>query len=235
MSTSRSLFALVLLATPACGTTYVTAASVPAEHTITVNGSASVDVVPDEACVELTLAARDASMPVAHAALLTQSSALGAELRQRTELVVEHGSIAYTPEYDVDGSRSRLARYVASEQVNVRVRDFGRIADVIGRAAAHGLDRVGVVYYSTQIATRKTEVRAHALEAARDKARAMTGALGVSLGDVITIVEGEGHGNGQTGAVSYLDRASVDRRPDVPAPPGAIPLAMNVSVVYRVR
>ncbi|HEY1957446.1 MAG TPA: SIMPL domain-containing protein [Polyangiaceae bacterium] len=236
MSRTRALLTtLTLLVTPACGTTYVTAQSVPTEHTITVDGSASADVVPDEACIELTLAARDASMPAAHAALVAQSSALGAELRQRSELVVENGSIAYTPEYDTDAGRARLARYVASEQVNVRVRDFGRIADVIGRGAAHGLDRVSVTYYSTKIASRKSEVRAHALEAAREKARMMTSTLGVSLGDVITIVEGDAHGNGQTGAASYLDRASVDRVPDVPAPPGAIPLAVNVSVVYRVR
>ncbi len=226
---------LLLLLTPACGATYVTAQAVPAEHTITVGGSASLDVVPDEACVELTLAARDASMPAAHAALVTQSTALLAELRQRPELVVERGAITYTPEYDTDGGRSHLARYAASHQVNVRVRDFARIADVIGRAAAHGLDRVGVVYYSTQVASRKAEVRTQALEAARDKARAMSGALGVSLGDVITIVEGEGRGNGQTGAVSYLDRAAADQIPDVPAPPGAIPLSMSVSVVYRLR
>jgi uncharacterized protein YggE len=225
----------ILLLTPACGATYVTAQSLPTEHTITVGGSASVDIVPDEACVELTLAARDASMPAAHGALVTQSGALLAELRQRPELVVEPSEITYTPEYDTDAGHAHLARYVASEQVNVRVRDFTRIADVIGRAATHGLDRVGVVYYSTQVASRKAEVRTHALEAARDKARAMTGALGVSLGDVVTIVEGEGRANGQTGAMSYLDRAAVDKMPDVPAPPGAIPLSMSVSVVYRLR
>jgi uncharacterized protein YggE len=218
------------------GPTYLTAQSVPPEHTITVGGSASLDIVPDEACVELTLAARDASMPPAHATLVASNGALLAELRQRQGLVVEQGAESYATEYDTDpGGRSHLARYVASIQVNVRTRDFAQIPDVIGRASPRGLERVAVVYYSTQIVARKAEVRAHALEAAQEKARAMTAALGVSLGDVVTIVEGEGHTNASVGVGNYLERGAVDKTSDTPAPPGSIPLSMNVSVVYKLR
>ena len=232
--TKRICAALLLVSSSACST-YVTAPAVPAEHTITVAGSASLDVVPDEACVELTLTTRDPSMPVAHAALASATAELSKELQSQSGLAVERGSATYTPEYDVEAGRSRLARYAASNQVNVRLRDFARIPDVIGRAALHALDRVSVVYYSTTVASKKAEVRAHALEAARDKARAMTTALGVRLGDVVTIVEGDSRANGSTGSLSYLERASVDRASDVPAPPGAVPLSVNVNVVYRLR
>ena len=54
----------------------------------------------------------------------------------------------------------------------MRTRDFAQIPDVIGRASARGLDRVNVVFYSTQVVSKKAEVRAHALEAAHEKARA---------------------------------------------------------------
>ena len=231
---TKRICAAILVFTSACST-YVTAQSLPPEHTITVAGSASLDVVPDEACIELTLTTRDASMPAAHAALASATAELSKELQSQSGLVVERGAVTYTPEYDVDGGRSRLARYAASSQVNVRVRDFARIPDVIGRAALHALDRVSVVYYSTTVASKKAEVRAHALEAAHDKARAMTSALGVSLGDVVTVVEGDARANGSTGSSSYLERASVDRASDVPAPPGAVPLSVSVNVVYRLR
>lgn len=230
----RICVAMLVLASSGCST-YVTAHAVPPERTVTVGGSASVDVVPDEACVELTLTTRDASMPVAHSALASASAELSKELQSQSGLVVERGAVTYSPEYDVEGGRSRLARYATSNQINVRLRDFARIPDVIGRAAHHELDRVSVVYYSTTIAAKKSEVRTRALEAANEKARAMTSALGVSLGDVVTVVEGEGHANGSTGANSYLERASVDRASDVPAPPNAVPLSMSVNVVYRLR
>ena len=229
---TKGICTIVLLLTSACST-YVTAKSAPAERTVTVAGSASVDVVPDEACVELTLTTRDASMPVAHSALAAATAELSKDLQALHALTVERGEITYSPEYDVESGRSRLARYAASSQVNVRLRDFAQIPTVIGRAASHSLDRVSVVYYSTTIASKKAEARAHALEAASDKARAMTSALGVRLGDVVTIVEGEGHANGATGSGSYLERASVDRASDVPAPPGAVPLSVSVNVVYR--
>jgi uncharacterized protein YggE len=231
---TKRICATILVLVSGCST-YVTAQSVPPEHTIAVAGSASVDVVPDEACVELTLTTRDASMPAAHASLASATAELSKDLQSQSGLVVERGAVTYAPEYDVEGGRSRLARYAASSQVNVRTRDFARIADVIGKAATHALDRVSVVYYSTTIASKKAEVRAHALEAARDKAKAMTSALGVGLGDVVTVVEGDGHANGSTGSMSYLERASVDRASDIPAPPGAVPLSINVNVVYRLR
>jgi uncharacterized protein YggE len=232
--TKRFCAAVLVVLTSGCST-YVTAHSLPTERTVTVGGTASVDVVPDEACVELTLTTRDAAMPAAHASLASASAELSKELQSQSGLVVERGAVSYSPEYDVESGRSHLARYAASNQINVRLRDFARIPDVIGRAAHHELDRVSVVYYSTTIAAKKAEVRAHALEAANDKARAMTSALGVSLGDVVTVVEGEGHANGGTGSNSYLERASVDRASDIPAPPGAVPLSVSVNVVYRLR
>ena len=227
----------VLSLLAACGgPTYLSPQTVPAENTITVGGSASLDVMPDEACVELTVTARDAAMLAAHAALVANSDALLADLRQRPGLVVEQGAVSYGTEYDNDsGGRSHLARYVASAQVNVRTRDFAQIADVIARAAPRGLERVGVVYYSTQIVSKKVEVRAHALEAAREKARAMTATLGVSLGDVVTIVEGDSHTNSSVGTGNYLERGAVDKASDTPAPPGAFPLSGSVSGGYRLR
>jgi uncharacterized protein YggE len=78
---------------------------------------------------------------------------------------------------------------------------------------------------------RKAVVRVRALEAAREKARAMTEALG----DVVTIVEGDSHTNAAVGVGSYLERSAVDKAPDAPAPPGAIPLSTSVTVVYRLR
>jgi uncharacterized protein YggE len=232
------LSAALLLLLSACATEplLLSTQSGPPEHTITVNGSASSDVMPDEACVELTLTARDATMAGAHAALVANNDALVAELRGRPGLAVEPGAPSYGAEYENDGSgHSHVARYFASTQVNVRTRDFTQVPDVIGRAAARGLERVGVVYYSTQIAGKKAAVRTEALEAAQQKALAMSAALGVHLGEVVTIVEGGSSGNGSVGGNSYLERAAVDKTPDAPAPPGSIPLSTAVTVVYRLH
>lgn len=216
--------------------TYITAHAAPAERTITVSGTARVELVPNEACIELTLASRDAEMPTAHARLSAGLTALLADLRADDTLRVEQGAVRYAPNYESDSlGRSHIVGHVATAQVNVRTRDFGRIPDVVGHAAARGLDRVDVVFYATDLVARKAAVRTQALEAARAKAGSMAETLGVSLGDVVTITEGESRTNATIEVANYAAPATTDAVPDAPAPPGAIPLTMTVGVVYRLR
>jgi len=239
----RALIALLALAavSPACapppGPTYVTAEAAPRDRTITVGGSARLELLPDEACIEMIIVARDVAMPKAHARLQEGVTPLLAELRASAGLVVEQGPVRYAPEYESDGhgGPSRLVRHAATAQINVRTKDFARIPDVVGRAAARGLDRVEVVFYSTAMVASKADLRKRALEAAHDKAKAMAETLGVTLGEVVTITEGDARTSSSVGAGNYLDRGAVDAAPDAPAPPGAIPLFTNVGVVYRVK
>lgn len=223
----------------ACGggaPTYITAAAAPPERTITVSGTARVELTPDEACIELTLAQRDPSMPAAHRRLADGVTALLADLHPTPELRVEQGATRYEPQFESDGlGRSRLVGHVATAQVNVRVRDFARIPEVVGLASTRGLDRVSVVFYSTQLVARKTEVRRQALEAARTKATAMADTLGVSLGDVETLTEGEARTDANVVVTNYMASATTDAMPDAPVPPGSIPLTVSVGVVYRLR
>jgi len=206
------------------------------DHTIAVGGSARVEIVPNEACIELTLAERDAAVPAAHARLVDDETALLSDLKRDTSLVIEESATTYEPEYETDhDGHSHLAHHVASVRLNVRTRDFARIPDVIGHAAARGLDRVGVVYYSTDIVASRAAVRKRALEAARDKALDMAKTLDVELDGVVSIAEGETDAATSVSTATYLERGRVDSAPDVPAPPGSIPLSMSVNVVYRLK
>lgn len=222
---------------PAPSPVHVSTEPASRDRTITVSGSARLEVVPDEACIEMTLVGRDAAMPKAHQRLREGVGPLLAELKKIPGLVVEEGPTRYAPEYESDGhgGAARLVRHAASAQINVRTSDFGRIPDIVGRAASQGLDRVEVVLYSTTMVARKAELRARALELAQQKAQAMATALGVSLGEVVTITEGEARSSAAVGVTNYLDRGNVDAAPDAPAPPGAIPLFTSVGVVYRVK
>src|SRR5690242_189620 len=93
---SLALLSLVALF-PACaappGPTYVTAQAAARDRTITVGGTAKLELVPDEACIEMTIAAHDASMPKAHARLRSEVDPLLSELREAKALVVEPGAV----------------------------------------------------------------------------------------------------------------------------------------------
>src|SRR5687768_1455442 len=96
---SPLLLCLATVVTAGCGggPTYVTAQPAPETRTITVSGMARVELTPDEACVELTLASRNASMPVAHRELEAGLTALLAELRADRALRIERGTTRYAP------------------------------------------------------------------------------------------------------------------------------------------
>jgi len=226
-------FVLVLAACGGGTPTYISTTAQPPQRSITVSGTARVELTPDEACIELTLAARDASMPAAHTRLEAGMTALLADLRADHDLRVEQGAVRYAPDYQNDGmGRMHLVGHVATAQVNVRVRDFQKIPEVVGKAAPRGLDRVDVVFYATDLVSRKEEVRRHALEAAHAKADTMASTLGVHLGDVQTITESGASTEVNISVANYVAAATTDALPDQPPVPGSIPLTISVGVVY---
>ena len=205
-------------------------------RSLRVVGTARVDLVPDEACIELTFAARDPAMTKAHAALSAEVSAFERSVDSKSGLRLEQGATRYQAEYAPIDSGRRLSGYYASQQLNVRTKDFDRIPEVVGLAAAHGLDAVQVVYYDTAMVEQKVELREAAIRAAREKAEAMAAGFGVRLGAVRTVRESSGSSGGSFGANVnvYAPGPEVD---DVSAPtaPGSIPLTLGVEVEFDLQ
>lgn len=205
-------------------------------RSLTVTGTARVDLVPDEACVELTFAARDPAMGKAHANLVAHVEAFQRAVGSKSGLRLEQGATRYDAEYAPIDSGRRLSGYHASQQLNVRTKDFDRIPDVVGLAAEHGLDAVQVVYYDTAAVERKSELRAAAIRAAREKAEAMASGFGVKLGAVRTVREGEGASGGRFGAnVNFYAAAPEVDTVSAPVAPGSVPLTLSVEVEFDLQ
>ncbi len=220
----------------ACGvpeTTYVSA-SPAATRSVSVRGSAQLELAPDESCVELTLTARREAIDVSHAELTRQVDALLEVLGEDDAIRTERGAIRYAPFYTNvrSGETRRIAGHVASAQINVRTKDFERIPVVVAHAASRGLERVDVVFYSTELVERKAALRRQALEVARDKAREMADTLDATLGHVVSISEGHTATNVPTVTMNMLVPSPADAAVGQPAPPGAIPLSISMDVVY---
>ena len=226
---------LVACGTPA--TTYVSAASAPPERSVAVTGTARVDLVPDESCIELTLSVRDSAISVSHEGLMAHVSSLLEALGEDDSLRVERGAIRYAPYYeDIDAGYPRTRRvtgHAATARINVRTQDFERIPGVVSLAATRGLERVDVVFYSTELVARKAALRRQALEAARDKADDMAGTLGTSIGEVISIREAGASNSAQVAMLNvYTPTPQTDSTPSLPPQPGSIPLTLSVDIVY---
>lgn len=231
---SRLLSIVFLVACGGPGTTYITASTPPPPRSVSVTGTARIELAPDETCIELTLTARNEAISTSHAALMTHVDALLAALGDDESLNVERGAIRYSPGYGDhrSGQPRRIVEYIASAQVNVRTQNFDRIPTVVAEAATRGLERVDVVFYSTELVARKAALRRQALEAARDKADDMAVTLGASLGEVTSIREGGTSTNTQITMANYVASPQTDSTPSEPPQPGSIPLSISVAVVY---
>ncbi|MCB9689990.1 MAG: SIMPL domain-containing protein [Alphaproteobacteria bacterium] len=232
----RPFRALLLSTLCACAPptpTWVAVDGAAPVRTLSVVGTARLDLVPDEACVELTFAARDPSMAKAHQALRADVEAFTTAMASVSSARLEQGATRYETETASDDfGRRRPAGYRASQQINVRTKDFDQIPDVVGRASVRGLDAVQVVTYDTAMVERKAELREAAMRAAKEKAAAMAAGFGASLGPVRTVREGSGSSGGfGANVTNYVVRSDVD---DVQPPmaPGTLPLTLSVQVEF---
>ncbi|MCA9490724.1 MAG: SIMPL domain-containing protein [Myxococcales bacterium] len=232
----RHLRTILLSTVCACAPatpTYVSVDGAAPVRTVSVVGTARLEVVPDEACVELTFAARDPSMAKAHGALTTDVKAFTTSVSSMSSVRLEQGATRYETETVADDyGRRRPAGYRATQRINVRTKDFDQIPEVVGLAASRGLDAVQVVTYDTAMVERKTELRELAMLAAREKAAAMAAGFGATLGPVRTVREGSGS-SGAYGAnvANFVARPDADD-PGTPMAPGAVPLTLSVQVEF---
>lgn len=220
----------------ACGAPanhYVTTDSPPPPRNVSVTGTARLDLVPNESCVELTLSANNVAISDSHEELMRHMNSLFDALDDDA-LTVERGAIRYSPYYEDhhSGRVRHIAGHTATAQINVRTQDFERIPEIVARAATRGLERVNVQFYSTEMVAQKAALRRLALEAARDKAADMADTLGTSVGMVISIRETAASTQNRPALANMVVATPTGAAPPQPPQPGSIPLSISVNVVY---
>lgn len=242
---SRSLtapLALTLAALAACGrgpgTTTVSCAATPAAAEpragITVTGTASLEIVPDTADLSMTLTA-EASRPgaAAKAVRARQAQVTGqlAALAARPEITLSHVSVS--PLYEEKTGRVRA--YEAAITLTVSTGDFDQVAELMEVGAVAGGTRMSTTFRTRDLTGLKAKVRDQALAAVKAKAEQTTKALGVKLGQVVSITEDVGTpwygGNAMVNNVQSFQPAPADDagtlRPD------AQKLTLTVTVGYE--
>lgn len=165
--------------------------------TVTVLGSASVRVRPDQAQIQLEVAKVERHPDDAHQDVAVRSGRLDALLDElgvpKTQRTTTGVSVA--PQQSWSGSRWERKGWRASNRIVVRLED----ASVAGRLIADAVDRAeatvgGPWWVVTPAHPQRMEACTQAALQARGKAEAYAAALGLRLGRVTEIREpGTGH------------------------------------------
>lgn len=225
----RIIFAIVLLLAGAAS-----ADDAPV-RTISVSGEGVVTATPDMAALTIGVS-REARLPgealagVAEgvAAVFATLDAAGIEPRDR-----QTTGLSLQPRWEqAQGqTRPRIAGYVASNQVTVRVRDLEALGALITDTVGEGANNLsGLAFVLADPAPLEAEARRLAVREAKAKAELYAEAAGVDLGALVTIADGGSFMPRQ--APMMADMAM--RSEAMPVAEGELEVRASVSMVYAI-
>lgn len=170
---------------------------------ITVSAEAEVKVVPDEVVFELEVETIDKDLVTAKAQNDERVKKILDLARgyQIAPQLIQTDYISIEPRYEFEGGRREddddkpLKRtfigFVVSKEITVVLKDLTRFDNLLSEIVRVGITRISNVQFrSTRIREFRSQARLLAMNAAQDKARAMTREIGQEIGKAVSIREG---------------------------------------------
>lgn len=174
---------------------------------ISVSGKAEIQVVPDEAILSLDFTKLDKDLQIAKK-LNDESVGKILDLTRRFGIAppdvnttgisvdMKYESIRDPKNrvYDEDGDeigKKVFKGYEVSKTIVVRLRDISKFEDFFNETLKTGLTEVNKVSFETsKLREVKDQARDMAMKAAKEKATAMAGSIGQTIGKAVKITEG---------------------------------------------
>jgi uncharacterized protein YggE len=200
-------------------------------HTLTVQGSGKVTVVPDVARVYLGVTLTKPTVKEARDAAAKAMTNVIAAIKGLgvADADLQTTGLSLSARY-ANGSSTKIVGYVISEQVQVTVRDLDKAGDVVDVATAKGATDVnGISFELADPAKAMDDARAAAIAAARTSGLAMAGAAHVTLGAVVSISDGSAPSPIYYGAAGAAPAADLR----TPVQPGTQDVSAMVTVVFE--
>lgn len=204
------------------------------QRTVSVSGRGAVQVVPDQAVLELSVVTWNASVSKAseeNALLMSQvQSALESKGVTKDSYSTSNYSIRRDMSY-VDG-RSVPGDYIASNVLNVVLSDITKVGEIIDVAISAGANELSSLSFTVSDSSPyMEEARRLAVEQARSKAEVLAETAGAKLGRVMQITE-------QSYAQPlYKSNFSVmaDATAATPVQAGKQDITVSVNVLYELQ
>lgn len=205
-----------------------------APATITVTGEGTVTAAPDLATVSLgvttqgeTAAEAMAANTAALTAVLDRVKAAGVEDRD-----IQTSTLNLNPNWsNSDGSSMPVIQgYVATNVLQIRVRDLPKLGEVLDAAITDGANTLnGISFGLAEPEPAMDEARKAAVAKARARAELLTGAAGVGLGRIVSISE-SGY---MPPMPMYRMEAALAEAP-VPVEGGEVGVSASVTVTWEI-
>lgn len=210
---------------------------------VNVSGYGEVKVQPDEINLQVAVETRDQSLDnaknqndknVASILAYLKKSGVDAKYVQTTYMNVQ-------PIYSGEFGQATPNVYVASKTINVLIKNVSRFDELLSGIYKAGANRVdGIDFKTSDLQKHREQARKLAIQAARQKAVALTGELGAKVGRVYAINEG---GSNYPGPIAYgraankmMESAAFDAGSNGPTISlGQIVVSANVDVSFLIE
>jgi uncharacterized protein len=199
------------------------------ENGITVQGTASVKAVPDQATLWIGVESQGETARAALAANAAEMRRVLAALRGAGATDLKTQYVSLSPRYVDNGG---VQGYSAHNSVSATIAQLARTGAVIDAAVGAGANQISGPNLTHSDPDRLyRQALAAAVADARTKAQALAGAANVSLGRVTAVVEA---GSAPTPMPLEAKTAAADQAVSTPIEPGQGEVGATVSVTFAV-
>jgi uncharacterized protein len=185
MRLSNLLFVVVLAA--------ASASAQAADKLVTVTGEASISVAPDTAVIRIGVTSQGKTAKDASDANAREMTAVLSAIKANgiAERDVQTSRLSLQPQYDPNkGGTAHLLGFQVTNQLSVRIREIGKLPDLLDRAVAAGANEMsGIEFIVSEQSKLLDQVRAEAIADARRKVELYAKAAGIKVGHVVAITE----------------------------------------------
>jgi uncharacterized protein YggE len=172
----------------------------PAPNVVVASGEHRIKVAPDQAWAVVALQTRDAKAPEARRLAAAAMTTVTAALRNTGLAADGIQTIGFSlqPEYEYVNNRQRMKGFLVSNQVQVRIDDVSKVADVLDAVGSLSLPAsstitiAGLRFDLKNRAAVERDALKGAVEDAMARAKSMAAGAGLSLGRTLRIEESGG-------------------------------------------
>lgn len=202
--------------------------------TITVTGSATVNVVPDVATISLGVTSTGDTAAAAMAANNDAVSAVIARLiaAKVADRDMQTSSLSVNPNWvtNAAGNGQEVKGYVASNMLTVRIKALETTGEILDAAITDGANTLnGLSFGLADQRPVEDEARKAAVADAVAKAKLLAEAAGEKLGPIVSITEGGGY----QPPVPMMTKMAGDSA--VPVAAGEIGISAMVTIVWQLN
>jgi hypothetical protein len=207
---------------------------------IVVSASGQAFIIPDIALMQLGVTTEGFDVGKITAENTDKMNKIIGEVKAAgvEEKDIKTTNYSLSPKYDYSRGARVFKGYTLVQQVTVKVRNFGKIGDILGKATDSGANLIGDFQFTIEDEnSAKQSARTDAIQKAKVQAESIAQQTGLKLVKVTNIYEnGYSPVSNYYGAAKAMDSSSIGGGAAVAEiQPGQQEVSISVSLVYQVK